>query len=361
MELIKNKIFNLFANCKLVRGYSRSVICDLQRNEIYPIPNSLFTILEYAGTKTIEDIIEIYGDESIDTIKEYFNFLTSKELIFFNNNPEFFPPLNDLWDEPFKITNCIVDLNKVNSNQLIEICKCIGDLPIKALQIRILKNATLNELISLLNTVKPLGLNSIELLIKYNEDYSNDDLINLCQKFRDIFTITIYDSPNTSFLSTKKNAFGQVYFVKDKVYSEKNCGIIKPDFFTINMKTYTESLNYNTCLNRKISIDKKGNIKNCPSMQESFGNIKDTTLAEAIEKPGFKKYWDINKDKIHVCKDCEFRYICTDCRAYIEDPKDILSKPLKCGYNPYNGEWEVWSNNKLKQKAIALYNFNNLD
>lgn len=60
-----------------------------------------------------------------------------------------------------------------------------------------------------------------------------------------------------------------------------------------------------------------------------------------------------------VCKDCEFRYICTDCRAYVEDPDDILSKPLKCGYNPYTGEWSEWSTNPLKQKAIDFYGMNN--
>lgn len=90
-------------------------------------------------------------------------------------------------------------------------------------------------------------------------------------------------------------------------------------------------------------------------MTESFGNINDTSLLEVLEKPGFKKLWDLSKDKIHVCKDCEFRYICTDCRAYVEDPDDILSKPLKCGYNPYTGEWSDWSTNPLKQKAIEFY------
>jgi len=87
-------------------------------------------------------------------------------------------------------------------------------------------------------------------------------------------------------------------------------------------------------------------------MSQSFGNIKDITLAEAIEKPDFKKYWNINKDKIHVCKDCEFRYICTDYRAYVKDPKDILSKPLKCSYNPYEGNWADWSTIPINQKVI---------
>lgn len=123
---------------------------------------------------------------------------------------------------------------------------------------------------------------------------------------------------------------------------------------------YTESVNHNSCLNGKISVDSNGNIKNCPSTSELFGNIKSNTLAEAIEMPGFRKYWDISKEKIHVCKDCEFRFICSDCRAYIEDPEDMYSKPLKCGYNPYTGEWSEWSTNPLKQNAIDFYGMRDL-
>ncbi len=138
------------------------------------------------------------------------------------------------------------------------------------------------------------------------------------------------------------------------------CGNILSDYFASNIKHYTEAQKNNTCLNRKIAIDIEGNIKNCPSMKESFGNIRDTTLQEALEKPGFKKYWNITKDQIQTCKDCEFRYICTDCRAYLEAPEDIYSKPLKCGYNPYTCEWEEWSTNPLKQKAIAHYRMESL-
>ena len=92
-------------------------------------------------------------------------------------------------------------------------------------------------------------------------------------------------------------------------------------------------------------------------MKESFGNIKATTLVEALNKEGFKKYWNITKDKIKICQDCQFRYVCTDCRAYIEDPSDKYSKPLKCGYDPNTGKWEEWSTNPLKQKAIEHYKF----
>lgn len=151
-----------------------------------------------------------------------------------------------------------------------------------------------------------------------------------------------------------------LHFTNQIIRSKISCGFISSDYFTMNIPTFTESHHHNSCLNRKISIDVNGDIKNCPSMPESYGNIKDTTLEEAINKPGFKKYWNITKDDIEVCRDCEFRYICTDCRAYTERTKFSdegldLSKPLKCGYNPYTNEWSEWSTNPLKEKAIEYY------
>ena len=90
-------------------------------------------------------------------------------------------------------------------------------------------------------------------------------------------------------------------------------------------------------------------------MSQSFGNIKYTSLKQALEHKDFKKYWNITKDQIDICKACEFRYVCTDCRAYKENPLDDYSKPLKCGYDPYTNEWSDWSTNPLKQKAIEYY------
>jgi hypothetical protein len=45
------------------------------------------------------------------------------------------------------------------------------------------------------------------------------------------------------------------------------------------------------------------------------------------------------KENIALCKDCEFRYMCTDCRAYIKDPNNIYSQPAKCTYNPFIAKW----------------------
>ncbi|WP_106917244.1 grasp-with-spasm system SPASM domain peptide maturase [Chryseobacterium aurantiacum] len=140
-----------------------------------------------------------------------------------------------------------------------------------------------------------------------------------------------------------------------------SCGKVDMKYFNTNLPKVLEAINHNSCLHKKIGIDREGHIKNCPLMQESFGNIRNISLEEIVLQPNFKRYWSLTKDHIEVCKDCEFRYLCTDCRAYTEsshytsDGLDV-SKPLKCGYNPYTNEWEEWSSNPLKQKAIHSYN-----
>jgi len=112
---------------------------------------------------------------------------------------------------------------------------------------------------------------------------------------------------------------------------------------------------YNGCLNRKIAIDEDGYIKNCPSMARAFGHHRDMSLLRVALDNQFRHLWSINKDKIKQCQDCEFRYACTDCRAYLEDPHDILSKPLKCGYDPYKGRWEQWDRNPDKDWVLKHY------
>ena len=47
-------------------------------------------------------------------------------------------------------------------------------------------------------------------------------------------------------------------------------------------------------------------------MPESFGNIKDTKLENALIQKGFKKYWNISKNEIEVARnkgDSYFLYL----------------------------------------------------
>lgn len=73
------------------------------------------------------------------------------------------------------------------------------------------------------------------------------------------------------------------------------------------------------------------------------------------ESASFQEARALHKDRIDVCRSCELRYACSDCRAYLERPEDSLSKPLKCGYDPETGIWSDWARSPAKSAAIAYY------
>ena len=52
------EIFQLFSCCKIVRGNNRSIVCDLQRDIYYPIPNILYDILDGNDIFSISDLID---------------------------------------------------------------------------------------------------------------------------------------------------------------------------------------------------------------------------------------------------------------------------------------------------------------
>lgn len=358
---MKQSNFILFGDCIPVKGFNRSVICDTQNNVYHFIPNGLYDILNEYNGKTIEDIKIDFEHEWNEIIDDYFDFLIENKLIFFNSNPDLFPRINTQWNSPSLITNIIIDFDEIihdfkNLIPQFEILKC------SYIQLRFFKKTNLDyidSIVQLLNKEKS-RIVSIDFIIPYHDELDNEDLNLLLLDNSRIHSIVIFNSLQGKSYSPVSQKMGYLMHVERNILNEKHCGIINEEYFYSNIRLFSESQHHNTCLNRKISIDKDGNIKNCPSMSESYGNIKDTTLEEALIHPDFKKYWNINKEKIEVCRDCEFRHICTDCRAYIENPEDQYSKPLKCGYNPYTNIWEEWSTNPLKQKAIQYYGMQDL-
>lgn len=183
------------------------------------------------------------------------------------------------------------------------------------------------------------NINSIDIMLPENDVLPRLKMKKFLSSNNRINSIFFYEAEQD-----KVNKFisGQttVVFSKIKKSFILDCGKISSDLFNVNVEHFTESQCHNTCLNRKLSVDQDGYIKNCPYMKHHYGHISNTNIEEVVNLPEFQKWWHIKKDEIDVCKDCEFRHMCTDCRAFIKDPENIYSQPAKCTYNPYICKWE---------------------
>jgi SPASM domain peptide maturase of grasp-with-spasm system len=332
-------VFVLFACCVPVKGARRSALCDLERQSAQPIPNGLYEILtEHAG-KTTGEIKEVYGHEYDREIDEYFEFLLAHEFGFFSREPDRFPPLDLTWEAPERITNAILDVDADSDHDYGKIFAELDDLGCKALEVRCFHRAAEAELRAILDAARHGRLRSIDLLVGSSPELTPEALEQLATDYRRVSSIVVHSSPESRRLPPFRTGV-TVAYRREVIDSPRCCGQIHPGYFVPNLETFLEAQKHNTCLNRKISIDARGEIRNCPSLPRSFGNARQVSLHSALAQRDFTALWTINKDQIAVCKDCEFRYICTDCRAYLTDASDLYSKPSKCTYDPYTAEWQ---------------------
>lgn len=352
------KYFNLYSNILITPGINRILISDLQRNDSELHALELYDIIEELKKYAIEEVFSFYDEKSRPMAQEYLDFLIEKEFGFItdNNWDKNFLPLEIEFKEAGKISNLFIEI--IDLKQVQKLAASIENLSIRHLVIYCQNSISLIDFLALEETFDSSCLESIEIFSSFHAEIDENFIKSLSDNTKRIYSLIFYNCETAPF-GTEKNLPFELVFTKQHLQIN-SCGKVSIEYFDTNITKVLEAINHNSCLHKKIGIDIHGNIKNCPAMPQSFGNINQTTLEQALAHPNFKDYWNLTKEEIETCKDCEFRNICTDCRAYTEQTHfnqqglDI-SKPLKCGYNPYTSEWEEWSTNPLKSKAIKHY------
>jgi SPASM domain peptide maturase of grasp-with-spasm system len=330
--------FKLFACCIPVRGALRSTICDLQRQTYKFIPNALYEILTDHREKTLLELEELYGLGSRPALDEYFQFLEDNQFGFWTSEPDAFPPLDLAWDRPERVGNAIIDTDERSDHDYASLLHQLDSLGCSALQLRFFCRVHFEVIEAALAPTRGSRLRSIDLLLRFNSTWKQDAIETLCIQNQRIAQILVHDAPEDDFVRAR-HIGTPITYRKQIVETSAHCGFVHPRYFAINVESFTESQSRNSCLNRKISVDSAGEIKNCPAMSKRYGNAADTALINVLAQSEFRTVWDISKDRVETCCDCEFRYICTDCRALLRNPSNPLSKPLRCGYDPYSATW----------------------
>lgn len=298
-----------------------NLIIDIQNKCWYHIPYSIENLL----SKTIDKDISKY-------LKNHAIILEIPPYLRKN-----LPKINTSYHSPQKKESLIIDIDSNSKHSIISILKLFECYNLLHLQVRYFSIPNWNELKDILEYLDFTTLEAVELIIPY-------DLEIICSFIKDKYIEKISKLFRVFFHSTPKIAkikpqlrHKKILYTNDEIKNESYCGNISAFNFSNNPKHVLKSINYNSCLYKKIGIDKDGNIKNCPSLEESKGNVRDIT-DENITNLFFHTE-KIIKDEIEVCKDCEFRYVCTDCRAYTDSRNRQNSRPSKCNYNPYIAKW----------------------
>ena len=111
--------------------------------------------------------------------------------------------------------------------------------------------------------------------------------------------------------------------------------------FIADRDIYDKSKRGNSCWFGKASITSNGDVIPCIFARDQVvGNVLKNSLKDIVLGEKMQRLWLLSHDSVEVCKDCEYRYICGDCRPWAYGfTGNINAKYPKCTYNPYTGEW----------------------
>lgn len=332
--------FYLFSNCINVKGAERGIIYDLQRSDFSYIPNSLNDIFEDFEGKTINEVLNFYGIENKDVIIEYFEFLLEKEHIFFSNlSKENFPKIKLDWHSPFKISNLIIDVSINNFAILDKLFSEIENIGCEAIALRFLNHYDfINFFEKTIFKLTNSRVRTVEVFLPYFEDFDNNYFDEISMNNQRIFGWNIFNSKYQKFELLKESKIA-IFFHKEAINDSLGNIPDRSNFF-VNLELFVEAKKYNVFYNKKVYIDENGDIHNSPNTKTNFGNISHISLEKILEQKRFQKYWEITKDIIEVCCDCEYRYMCSSSNNPAKKNKKMWIDNVECRYDPYTSTWK---------------------
>jgi SPASM domain peptide maturase of grasp-with-spasm system len=355
----RGKYVFLFSDCVPVKGHAASAIYDLTRGRISTFPSEYYALLESFREHRLGELLDALSADDRPSFLEFLEFLFDNEYACMRNDPGAFPAIPSGWDAPCVIQNAIIDVDARHHDY----GKLVAELDALGCQHLQLRSYSLlfgvAELVALARLCHGTSIQTLQAILMHDPARSDDDYAAVVTANPIVYSLILHSANDDRKLVVDRGARGssavlsavEISFSPKKLESHQDCGTITVGaLLAPSTPTFTELHHFNGCLNRKVSVDASGQVRNCPAMAKSFGHHGEVALAEVVAQAGFQKAWRARKDEIQVCRDCPYRYACTDCRAFLEDPDAEDSKPLKCGYDPYTDSWTDW---RARPQAMA--------
>jgi SPASM domain peptide maturase of grasp-with-spasm system len=336
-------VLKIFSDCIPVKGYKRGCIYDLNRRSFLYVPNSLIDFLYENEGKSRQVILNSYSNNDLSTINEYFIFFENNDIIFWIKKELFsnFPKVDLHWDYPSIISNAIIDIHSIDEYNIPKTLLKLQKLGCNHIQIRSYMPLRMEQFTSMLESFSDSSFLSIEIITKFTSKNSLNEIKLFLRNEKRIKALIFHSSKKNVIINERElNSMGNLVFTKQIINTPNDCHNNSVDYMNVMMEHYTEAQSFHTYFNRKVAIDSDGNIKNCTSQIISFGNVDKHDLETIVSKKEFQKLWFVNKDQTMICKDCEYRYMCTDSRVPVKVGPKLWKHNQECNYNPYIAKWK---------------------
>jgi hypothetical protein len=320
-------MFRLSPACIPVKGFNRSLLYDFDHLTSHFIPNSLYELC--IRFPVVEQWKENKSFQEQKIIDEYIDFLKQMSVLIECNifNAQCFNNIPLEWETSESVSILNIHLNGDLKEQIISALQsfCIS-YHIKNV---VIENYTdIQSLFRCLLVLQNTFVDNVEICLPYHL-HINSDFKEWVKHYPFISNIIL--------LSAKEE---QMYFLFDgnqiSVIETTNTKINSEDKaiqFVLNRSLFIEAHSYNTFYNKRLFLDSIGNI---------YLNLRSDTLFNIIDNINIEispDFWHACKDKINICKDCEYRYMCYDSRIPVQINTTLWHYSTDCNYNPYVCKW----------------------
>ncbi len=318
-----------FTETAVYNAYSRAISIDFTIGKIYFFQPKLIDIIESFWGITIEQMM-IENRENTIELESCITELIQKNIMFISNKKDVFPDIiyNELSYSEIENIHIIFKNSKFKNLEII--VDCIDLFKIKASKFNF-KNCNKLEIVEIIQVFTHSKLESIECVF----DYILNEI--------DSFFLEELISINGAITSMKFANLPENFQFENILHVDLLSEDIHYPKFTTSFNLFTESQKFNTYLNKKLFIGENEEIKNALESDKIFGYLDKLDsiddLKEIIKSSQFQKFWNISKDLIDICKDCEFRHICVDNRIPHQRLQGGYYQINECNFNPYITKW----------------------
>lgn len=291
---MKRTYFKLFSRNILVWGKPYSAIYDLQQQVVHRIPNVVHDVIRELDSQSLEAYKSSHSLMVVELVEKQLLLLADKGLGFFCADPELYPSMDLSWQSSSVIETAVLEYDRAGY-AMAGAAMQLNELLCKYLELRMPVNMRKRDL-QCLQYFENTTLRSINLVLHYHPDLDPDFLKVCFRSYRKIKSIIVLDAPVDSRMLINKNE--SIYYFKTTVPDPHSLSQGKVRQHIINQQFFMESLLFNPYYNRKIVIDRFGNLKNDLGHERHFGNINHISITDTLANTALTTLWSASADKI---------------------------------------------------------------
>lgn len=288
----------MFGGVIPVYGKKGCALYDLRHSCVRHLNDGAYYVLKLAGTMSCGQIAKAIRCRQAD-VTDLLHQAVEEGFGFFTLYPGRFADMPLHWYSSSHVQQAIVDW----SGRRYDLLRVIGQLDMllcHGLEVRVeVGPHELPEVDRALDMTLSRTFRWIHLVINHGAHGE-------CERWLDSYPalgrITLYGAPAAGI--QKKGHKSIRYFPADMAALDR----YDSRELVVNRRFFCESQTYNPYLNRRVCIDRDGEIRNAPSFPTAYGNVSQDDLTRVVLTPSFRELWNVNVDLMAGIRDSGFRY-----------------------------------------------------